>query len=118
VPEFVGNDVLPEQLEERLAEALGIEAIDRFAEGEGVSVATDEWTLHFAADGGIWLAIDLEPDDASQLRAAWRSALGPEVEQILAEINQLGAGALVSRLTQSPDPLSNDLAEALRLNAE
>lgn len=108
------DDTLPALLMERLIMQLGSDSFDLFADEEGVSIATDEWTLRFEKNGIAWLAIDAEPDEPDQLRSAWQQVVGAPAWKVLTEVNRESGDMLAMRLDASGDHLSIDIAMTLR----
>ncbi len=85
-----------------------------------VEVVAETWTLHLEglpeAPRG-WIAIDDEPENAADIRVAREEAMGTEAMAALVQADSLLGGALRGALTASDDPISVDLAAALRADA-
>ncbi len=95
------------------ADEVDVEAVT--ASGE-VEVVGETWTLHLEGlpeTLGAWLAIDDEPENAADIRAAREGAMGTEAMAALVQADARIGGALAAALSVSNDPLSQDLAAAL-----
>ncbi|MDP9469863.1 MAG: hypothetical protein M3Q71_04230 [Chloroflexota bacterium] len=99
------------------ADEADVEAGPAFGE---VEVVGETWTLHLEGlpeTPRAWLAIDDEPENAAEIRAAREAAVGPEAMAALVRADTVLGGALSCALSESDDPLSLDLAAALRAAA-
>jgi hypothetical protein len=81
-----------------------------------IDLSTDDWTLKIERwpGGPAWLAIDDEPDDPVDYRAARRAVMTEASERALAAANLELDGALSDTLVAGSDPFSQDLGVALR----
>ena len=89
------------------------------APGE-VDLAGEEWTLRvegWPERPVAWLALDDEPEAPAERRSAREAAMGGASEAALAALDARLDGALSAALAASGDPLSLDLAEAIRARA-
>lgn len=85
-----------------------------------VEVVAEAWTLHVEGwpDHSIaWLAIDEEPEDPKQIRAARAAAMRPEAIEALTRADAQTNSGIRAALVASDDPLSLDLAAALSTNS-
>lgn len=81
-----------------------------------VEVVAETWTLHLEGwpDRPLaWLALDEEPEDTKELRAARIAAMGSEAMRALIQADAQVNGGIRTALIASDDPLSMDLASAL-----
>lgn len=86
---------------------------------DDVDCSTDNWSLRIEAwpDGPVWLAVDDEPEpfaDPEAFRAARVAFMPARTERALAMADGRLDGALTAALARSSDPMTLDLAEALR----
>ncbi|MGB3329096.1 MAG: hypothetical protein WBA46_09095 [Thermomicrobiales bacterium] len=84
-----------------------------------VEIQADEWTLHLEGDplALAFIAIEDEPDQAAAMDAALRIAITPDDLAGMAALNASLDGALVARLANSGDALSQALATLLGATA-
>ena len=82
-----------------------------------VQVSGEEWTLHvegWPASPLGWLALDDEPEDATERRATREAAMGEAALAALALADRTLEGGLSAALRAPGDPLSTELADAIR----
>src|SRR4029079_11989277 len=103
---------------ETLKEVLDAGAFDVIPGDDGafVDIATDAWTLRIegAPVTIAWLSIDDEPDNLDRLATARQAVMPLAVDRALASADEQLEAALAAALTASGDPLTSDLAEAIR----
>lgn len=82
------------------------------AEAETVEISTDHWTIHLEYGAGF-LAIDDEPSEFAQFRAAHLLAVPDRVAVALAEADRRLGGELTIALRNTGDPFTDDFADRL-----
>ena len=78
-------------------------------------MVAETWTLHLEGwpDRPLgWLALDEEPEDTKELRAARIAAMGSEAMTALIQADAQLNGGIRGALIATDDPLSLDLAAA------
>ena len=93
-------------------------------EHNDIAVAGDAWTLYLSGWPGLataFVAIEDEPADgasAESVEAAWRAVVPDPVVAALVLADMELEGALSTALRASGDPLSQSIADAIRVGAD
>lgn len=105
-----------EAIGEALADRVAAEDYDLVVEGDAIDLATDDWTLHLDGfpEASGWIAIDNQPDDASEYAEAMRGSFQRAEIDALRVANEAVSGLIATALERSGDELSAVFAGMLR----
>ncbi len=99
-----------------LADRVAAEDYDLVVDGDALDLATDDWTLHLDGfpEASGWIAIDNEPEDASEYAEAMRGSFQRAEIDALRVTNEAVNGLIATALERSGDELSAVFAGMLR----